>query len=323
MKELGLFLKKQREEKKVTLEEVSVATKIGVKVLQALEDGEEEKLPPKPFVRGFVQAYARYLGLDVKEVLDLYQKAQGASTPPSQLSIPESSKKIERGLPGGARNIITVSLIIILIIAIVIVQRVISKREAEMRGEVSAITGNAEPLNIKLSTSPSPSPSGAESALAVGALPSPSPSPEKAPSAMTKAAADPTATATATPTPTPKPTPTPTPTPEPKPTPTPTPELRPSPVEPKPSASPTVATEESVPQEVIVEALDKVTLKVSIDNKTEKEVTLNPDQIQTFKAKGHIKIVTPDGGAISVIQNGFDLGVPGNLGQPKTMVFPK
>ena len=50
---------------------------------------------------------------------------------------------------------------------------------------------------------------------------------------------------------------------------------------------------------------------------------MSADQIQTFKAKGKIKIFTPDGGAISIIQNGYDLGVPGNLGQPKTMVFPK
>ena len=78
-----------------------------------------------------------------------------------------------------------------------------------------------------------------------------------------------------------------------------------------------------MPQEIIVEALDKVTITVTVDNKAPEEISLNPDQIQTFKAKGKIKLVTPDGGAISVIHNGYDLGVPGNLGQPKTMVFPK
>jgi cytoskeleton protein RodZ len=81
--------------------------------------------------------------------------------------------------------------------------------------------------------------------------------------------------------------------------------------------------EAAVPQEIIVEALDKVTIRVTIDNKAPQEVTMSADQIQTFKAKGKIKIFTPDGGAISIIQNGFDLGVPGNLGQPKAMVFPK
>jgi cytoskeleton protein RodZ len=81
--------------------------------------------------------------------------------------------------------------------------------------------------------------------------------------------------------------------------------------------------EELVPQEVIVEALDQVTIKVTIDGNAQKEISMAPDQIQTFKARGKIKIVTPNGGGISVIHNGFDLGVPGNLGQPKTLVFPK
>ena len=42
MKELGAYLKKQREQKNITLEEVSVATKIGIKVLQSIENGEED-----------------------------------------------------------------------------------------------------------------------------------------------------------------------------------------------------------------------------------------------------------------------------------------
>jgi cytoskeleton protein RodZ len=306
MKELGLYLKKRREEKNIPLEEVSVATKIGIKVLQALESGDEERLPPKPFVRGFVLSYARYLGLDTQEILDMFQKSSGGVPPASALTIPESSKKMERGLPGGARNIITVSLIILLIIAIVVVQRIISKREAEMRGEVSAVTGNSEPLNLKAGPSPTASPSTLEGVL---------------PMSVASATAAPSATVTATPTA--RPTEKPTTTPEPTATATPTaaPKESPSPVA---VATPTPAPEpELIPQEVIIEALDKVTLKITVDNKAEKEVTLNPDQIQTFKAKGKIKIYTPDGGAISIIQNGFDLGVPGNLGQPKMMVFPK
>jgi hypothetical protein len=76
------------------------------------------------------------------------------------------------------------------------------------------------------------------------------------------------------------------------------------------------------PQEIIIEALDHVTIKVTIDEKPAQEFTMNADQIQTFKAKTRIRIYTPNGGAVSIIQNGNDLGVPGNLGQPKLMVFP-
>ena len=77
------------------------------------------------------------------------------------------------------------------------------------------------------------------------------------------------------------------------------------------------------PQEVIVEALDTVTLKVQIDELPPKVMTLNIDQIQTFKAKGSLKLTISNGGAVNVIHNGNDLGVPGNLGQAKTLTFPQ
>src|ERR1700733_16024802 len=110
MKELGLLLKQKREEKKVTLEEVSLATKIGVRILQALEDGDLEKLPPKAFVRGFIQSYAKYLNLDVKEILAKFQESVGTTNPKS-IPIPEVNR-IESDLPGGVRKIITVKAIV-------------------------------------------------------------------------------------------------------------------------------------------------------------------------------------------------------------------
>jgi cytoskeleton protein RodZ len=316
-KELGSFLRQQREEKKISLEEVSMATKVNTKVLQAIEDGDEDRLPPKPFVRGFLQAYARYLGLDPKEILERYTAIIGASQPKT-FAIADSEKKIERSLPGGARNIITGFLIILTIIAIVAIQRVIAKREADMHGDVQAVTGNDQPLKIQLS---SPSPSAASSpsnneAAALGGSVTATATPE----AATSAAAPVTEKAKKVePTPEPKPTATPEPTATPKPRPTPTaePTAKPTP-EPKPTEIP-----EAVPQEIIVEALDKVTITVTLDNKESEDIEMNADQIQTFKAKGKIKLSTPNGGAISIIHNGYDVGVPGNLGQPKTMVFPK
>src|ERR1700722_18503619 len=148
MKELGQFLKNKREEKGMSLEEVSVATKIGVRVLLAIEEGDLAKLPPKAFVRGFIQSYAKYLGLDVKEILNKFQEAVGTTNPKS-IPIPEVNR-IESDLPGGVRKIITVTAIVFTIVAIIIIQRVISKREAEMRNnEIQAITGDDSPLLIK------------------------------------------------------------------------------------------------------------------------------------------------------------------------------
>ncbi|MEK6705794.1 MAG: helix-turn-helix domain-containing protein [Bdellovibrionota bacterium] len=66
---LGQFLRQERERRSVSIEQVSAATKISVRILDAIEGDRYRELPAKPFVRGFVGAYCRFIGLDSKEVL--------------------------------------------------------------------------------------------------------------------------------------------------------------------------------------------------------------------------------------------------------------
>jgi len=70
---LGEYLRVERERRGITLEQVASATKINVKLLQALEGDQFVDLPAKPFVRGFVISYSRFVGLDPKEVLTQFQ----------------------------------------------------------------------------------------------------------------------------------------------------------------------------------------------------------------------------------------------------------
>lgn len=69
---LGQFLRQERERRGITIEQVASSTKIGVKTIHALEGDHYSELPAKPFVRGFVISYARFIGLDYKEVLTHY-----------------------------------------------------------------------------------------------------------------------------------------------------------------------------------------------------------------------------------------------------------
>lgn len=66
---LGEFLRNQRKNKGITLEQVASATKVGIRTLNALELDQYLELPAKPFVRGFVASYCRFIGLEGKEVL--------------------------------------------------------------------------------------------------------------------------------------------------------------------------------------------------------------------------------------------------------------
>jgi cytoskeleton protein RodZ len=66
---LGTYLREQRQKKGFTLEQVASATRINLKVLQSLELDRFEELPAKPFVRGFIMSYARFVGADGKDIL--------------------------------------------------------------------------------------------------------------------------------------------------------------------------------------------------------------------------------------------------------------
>jgi cytoskeleton protein RodZ len=66
---LGKFLRQERERRGLTVDQVASATKINIRQIHLLEADQYAELPAKPFVRGFVISYARYLGLDTKEIL--------------------------------------------------------------------------------------------------------------------------------------------------------------------------------------------------------------------------------------------------------------
>ena len=79
----GERLKRERELREVGLEEVSKATRISDRFLQALENEDWERLPGGVFGRGFVRSIARYLGLSEESLLAEYDLARGESANPA------------------------------------------------------------------------------------------------------------------------------------------------------------------------------------------------------------------------------------------------
>jgi cytoskeleton protein RodZ len=73
MASFGENLRREREMRGVSLQEISSATKISVRFLQALEDEQFDRIPGGVFTRGFIRAYAKYLGLDEDQVLAEYR----------------------------------------------------------------------------------------------------------------------------------------------------------------------------------------------------------------------------------------------------------
>lgn len=69
---LGAYLRSERERRGITIEQVASATKINIRVLHALEADHYGDLPAKPFIRGFVTSYARFIDLDASEILSQF-----------------------------------------------------------------------------------------------------------------------------------------------------------------------------------------------------------------------------------------------------------
>ena len=70
----GTLLKEEREKRKVSLAEISRATKLSVSSLQLMEAGNLDDLPPDVFVRGFIRSYARTIGISSSEPLELLDR---------------------------------------------------------------------------------------------------------------------------------------------------------------------------------------------------------------------------------------------------------
>ncbi len=325
MKQTGEILRKAREKKGLTVNEIGLSLKISSKILKAIEEGDLSQLPAKTFLRGFVQSYANYLRLDVAEVMKIFQAEMGSTRPRPLITMPErddvleSSEKTSVPAPskpssnaGADKPLASLSktnnsqvtvltfLSVLLVGGIIFAKKMIDKYQRE--GAISEVEVT-KPLDApELSPSTTPTLAAEAPPLSEDTLPMSTPIAVAAPAASPAATApSPAITPTATPSPTPSPTPAATPSPTPSPTPTATP-------------SPTPVAAKSV--EVIVEALDAVEIEYSTKDGVVEKISLAAEQLHTFKSRNGLRLNISNGGAVNVIVNGKDLGIPGNLGKP-------
>jgi cytoskeleton protein RodZ len=87
----GERLKREREMREVSLDELTKATRISQRFLEALENEDWKKLPGGVFGRGFVRTIAGYLGLDEESLLSEYDLARG--------DVSHSSSRPEERIP--------------------------------------------------------------------------------------------------------------------------------------------------------------------------------------------------------------------------------
>jgi cytoskeletal protein RodZ len=78
----GRWLVRERELRGLARDEVARATKLAPGVVEALESGEEGRIPPRAYVVGYLRAYSAAVGLDADDVVLRFEEAAGpAGTP--------------------------------------------------------------------------------------------------------------------------------------------------------------------------------------------------------------------------------------------------
>jgi cytoskeletal protein RodZ len=77
MESPGKYLKMERESRNLSLRQVSEATRIHERLLRAIEEDRYEAIASPLYVKGFLEAYSKYLGLDPNEIVLQYRKEHG------------------------------------------------------------------------------------------------------------------------------------------------------------------------------------------------------------------------------------------------------
>ncbi|HRD55621.1 MAG TPA: helix-turn-helix domain-containing protein, partial [Parachlamydiaceae bacterium] len=69
IKNIGSLFKDRRKEMNISLKEAENATSIRMSYLQAIEDGEMQKLISPIYASGFLRQYAIFLGIDGEKIV--------------------------------------------------------------------------------------------------------------------------------------------------------------------------------------------------------------------------------------------------------------
>ncbi|WP_238159120.1 helix-turn-helix domain-containing protein [Priestia megaterium] len=143
--ELGQRLRKERESKGLSLEDLQKLTKIQKRYLLGIEEGNYEVMPGKFYVRAFIKQYCEAIGLDTDAIFEEY-KSDIPSTQtedmPQQLSRVRSRKEIPQHTKGVSKAydylptvLVVAGVVVVGIIIWVIAQNIVSDKNKEQANQ--------------------------------------------------------------------------------------------------------------------------------------------------------------------------------------------
>jgi cytoskeleton protein RodZ len=107
----GERLKRERELREVSMDELTKATRISTRFVEALENEDWAKLPGGVFGHGFVRTIARYLGLNEEALLGEYDSARAEHSP-------AAAPKPEERIPSPPKWLPVAAVLVVLLLLI-------------------------------------------------------------------------------------------------------------------------------------------------------------------------------------------------------------
>lgn len=83
---IGDIFRQEREKKQITLKDVESETNIRTLYLEAIEKGDYDVIHGEVYLKGFIKTYAKFLGLDYKDILNKYYEEKGIANPTTETS---------------------------------------------------------------------------------------------------------------------------------------------------------------------------------------------------------------------------------------------
>lgn len=290
---LGDFLRQERERRGITIEQVASATKINVRLLHSLEADHYADLPAKPFIRGFVTSYARFVGLDPNEILTRFNRFidEKALDRPTK-DAGHSGYVFEKREGDQSRR--TLSYVLGTFIAVGLIAVLIFKPSFKSRKHRHADKLRDETPETTTATAvPSAIPSVAPS-VAPSVTPSAVPSPKPSPSPKAKPLPSPTASPTAAVAVIPPASPSPTSSPAPSPSPT---------EKSDPLNSGVNIAPKSITHKLIIKALADVWVRYRCDERPKMKFMLRKDRLLVLRAEKQVVLQVSNPDSVQIASN--------------------
>jgi cytoskeleton protein RodZ len=124
-------LRKARESQNISLEDLSIATRISVRFLKAIEDGNFSVLP-QTYIRAFIRDYANEVGLNPDSIIKVYERviapfpAAPENTKSASVAVPPVKVRLPRR-KGATQSAILIVTILILTGALVVAVLFVNK----------------------------------------------------------------------------------------------------------------------------------------------------------------------------------------------------